>query len=198
MGEFREYLKAYWAAGLASYSQGKAIGNVIVGAGTALGLFGLSWASLIPPWAAPAWVTAYVLISVLVFWPYRMWKEQRAKIASLTLAGDAFPDMSIRELFDLVGKLVPLDIKALGREVMDKLSTGQLAGWGRRNFLEAPLVEIKKQYWAEADWTYYFVFDDESAQKEHVRNAALVIAQEDYFDVRFNRVQVGRTWPSKN
>ena len=45
-------------------------------------------------------VAAYVMLSILIYWPYRMWKEQRAKIAALMLPGDPFPDMTIHALFD--------------------------------------------------------------------------------------------------
>ena len=131
--EIREYLRAYWVAGRKSYSQGKAIWAGVLTLASGLGLTGLSRIiPQVPVWLGPACIAAYVIGAVFIYWPYRMWKLQRAEIAQLTLPQGPIPDMPIAELFDLVGHDDPeKGMTQVGLAILDKLSTGQLNGWGR-------------------------------------------------------------------
>jgi hypothetical protein len=136
--EIRQYLRAYWATARTAYSRAKAIWGFLLALISALALLGFSWASpsLLPIWAAPAWFALYLVPAVLVYVPYQMWKRQRAEIARLTLPQGPIPDMTIRELFDLVGESTGdirdphmQGLQEIGISIRDKLATGQLTGW---------------------------------------------------------------------
>jgi hypothetical protein len=199
-GELREYVRAYWAAVRAAYSQAKAVWNFVLAVIPALALFGFSWASpsLLPAWAAPAWFVSYLVLSVLIYVPYRMWKQQRAKIAELTLPDGPIPDMPIRELFDHVGRNGE-GTQEIGMAILDKLSTGQLAGWGRtqERRLFAPLVQIEQSYWGIAGWSYYFLpgMRDSLSDEVHVWPRLTSLDGQRFYDVHMNRVQALRIWP---
>jgi hypothetical protein len=206
-GDIRQYLQAYWAAGRAAYSQAKAIWGFLLALISALALLGFSWASpsILPIWAAPAWFALYLIPAVLVYVPYRMWKQQRGEIAQLTLPQGPIPDMTIRELFYFVGEGTG-DIldphtegwRDVGIAILDKLSTGQLIGWGRLHEVRigTPLVPIEQSYWAIAGWTYYFLPEkkDSLSDEVHVWPRSANRDSQRYYDVHVNRAQALRIW----
>jgi hypothetical protein len=195
--EIREYLQAYWTAARAAYSQANAVWHLLATLLPAAGLVGLSQIAPLPWWAAVIWVAFYITVSV----PYQMWREQK----KLTLPHGPTPDLPIRELFDLVGSGIG-DIRDphtegwrhIGMEILDKLSTGQLVGWGRSHEGRiVPLAEIRRDYWRSAQWSYYFLADekDEMYHQEHVWPIFNTLDQgERYFDVYVNRAQALRIW----
>lgn len=209
MSEVREYFWAYLTAARSAYSQAKAIWGFVLAGISTLALLGFSWASpsLLPIWAAPAWFASYLAFFLLVSLPYRMWKLQKAEITRLTLPQGPIPDMPIRELFDLVGGTKDfLDPhtegwRKIGMAILDRLATGQLIGWGRSHQGRiAPLAEIRRDYWRSAQWSYYFLANDEDEmhQGPHVWPLFNTLDQgERYFDVRVNRVQASRIWPRR-
>lgn len=200
MGDLREYFRAYWACGWASYSQGKAVVNAVVAAFGGLALFGLSaYVPSIPAWVAPAWLAAYVSGSILLYWPFRMWREQRATIASLVTPTHPLPDMRIAELFDHLASGVPKSDetpwRAIGRDVLDKLSIGQMVGWGRLR-KDGPLVEIEKYYWRGSSWSFYWLIDEhEGDEQYHVWPISAFDGAPRYMDVRVNRASAFKVWP---
>jgi hypothetical protein len=53
----------------------------------------------------------------------------------------------------------------VGLEIRDKLSTGQLKIWGRLDGSERmPLSEISREYWQNAEFTYWFLSVEDGAQ----------------------------------
>jgi hypothetical protein len=123
-----------------------------------------------------------------------MWKEERAKNRQLT--SSVGPDMKVRELFDLIDpsgmrRKDKDSLLAIGNEIQDKLSTGQLVAWGRP--MNGPFVKIEEDYWREAGWTYYFL-SDVFGPDVYISGSPLDAA---YWDVHVSRAQVLRIWPSK-
>ena len=201
MGQIREYLGAFWSAGRAAYSQGKAIWSLVIGAVSTAALLGFSWfSSLLPAWASGAWLCFYVAVSVLIYVPYRMWRKQRAEIAELMLPHGPVPDFPIRELFDLVRAVRKSDdTRTIGRAIMDKLSTGQVVGWGRpRGDKLSALVQIDQNYWSAVERTYSFYTDDKQDALEpgpHVGPLWNVWTDNrKYYDVYVSKAQALRIW----
>ena len=196
--EIREYLRAYWVAGRKSYSQGKAIWAGVLTLASGLGLTGLSRIiPQVPVWLGPACIAAYVIGAVFIYWPYRMWKLQRAEIAQLTLPQGPIPDMPIAELFDLVGHDDPeKGMTQVGLAILDKLSTGQLNGWGRTQEVRVgtPFVPIERGYWAIAGWTYNFLAEKKDSLADDVHVWPRLSTGQHLYDVHVNRAQALRIW----
>ena len=90
--------------------------------------------------------------------------------------GHSFPDITIGEVFryidpDCLGEEGRKTLE-IGRQILDKLSIGQLTAWGRVADRGTPtLVEITdRAYWQTADLTYWY-FDAGCEQLVHVQPA---------------------------
>jgi hypothetical protein len=114
---------------------------------------------------------------------------------------DRHPNWPIRELFyhirpDLLDEPDETRWIAIGRNIIDKLSTGQLEAWGRRN-TKAPrltaLSPIRQSFWEDASWTYNF-FADGTDHYIHAERGMPANAEQ-YRDVQVNRLQALRIWP---
>lgn len=89
-------------------------------------------------------------------------KKTRAQKANPT------PDWLLTELFYHLGPDLDSDTSLkmvrIGQQILDKLSIGQVRGWGRT--VNVPtLVEIPKEYWQHVEFTYLFFGPDEEANK---------------------------------
>ncbi len=117
-----------------------------------------------------------------------------------------FPDWPIRELFfyirpDLVDNHTDHTWEKVGLEIKDKLSIGQLKIWGRVDGNERmPLSEINQDYWQLAEFTYWFLSDEDGAQflvhavpRIYRQHAGLP----QYRDLQVNKEQAIRLWPEK-
>lgn len=198
MGLLREYIREYWRDGMASYSQGKSIAGAVGALVAALALIGApNLVPAVPWWFGYAWLAVYVAFSVLLVWPYRMWKAQRQTINDLQ--GPFTADWRIRDLFhyirpDLIDRGTSENWKEVARDVMDKLSTMTLTAWGRpAEGGHRPLELIPVTYWRDAEFTFHFLLEDGNDLERHVRH----LLEQDYRDLRVSRAQAMRIWPRK-
>ena len=127
------------------------------------------------------------------------------------------PDMTLRELFfhidpDVTGTVDKQATESgrerweqAGLEIRDNLSTGQLKAWGRRVDegpmasiipTEYSLQSINPNYWPEADFTYWFLYENYQ-DRPQVEPHQDVKGRYKFTDVRLNRREVMRIWPRK-
>jgi hypothetical protein len=86
----------------------------------------------------------------------------------------------------------------VGLEIRDKLSIGQLKIWGRVDGNERmPLSEINRDYWQQAEFTYWFLSDEVGAQflvhavpRTYCQHAGLP----QYRDLQVNKAQATKLW----
>ena len=145
------------------------------------------------------WTGALVIAiaEVLVVLPYRLWKANVTEINTLKSIDYTGPDWTIRELFYHI--MPPDEImkgenyRKVGLEVQDKLAAGQLLAWGRR-VRGRPLQPIGLQFWAQADFTFWFL-GDHGNDAEHAKSHSLLTEDEAYSDIRVNKGAASRIWP---
>jgi hypothetical protein len=144
------------------------------------------------------WTGALVIAiaEVLIVLPYRLWKANVAEINALRAIDYTGPDWTIRELFY---HIMPDDLterdnhEIIGLDVMDKLSTGQLTAWGRRD-RGRPLELIGFLFWPTARFTYWFLADGHD-EEEHATSHSLLTNDETFRDIRVNKGTALRLWP---
>jgi hypothetical protein len=113
------------------------------------------------------------------------------------------PDWSIRELFfhirpDAIGDPPSAVWEAVGRDVIDKFSTGQLKVWGRRieDSRRLSLAEIPAQEWQRAKFTYWFLKEDNGVSLNvDCYRPTRGSAPFQYADLRVCRAQALTVWP---
>jgi hypothetical protein len=140
----------------------------------------------------------FALLEVLIFFPYRLWKSNKAEIAALKTPGVPFPDWRIRELFYFIrpdGILDDNNWETVGADVLDKLSTGQITAWGRLKGgpLRRPLQRLDVSFWNNARFTYTFLADDKDDDSTHAYYADLT-QEHRYSDIQFNKAHAMRIW----
>jgi hypothetical protein len=164
---------------------------ILVGAYLLIGgTFALSTLQL---WTGALLIAA---IEVLIVFPYRLWKANVTEINALTAIDYSGPDWTIRELFRHImpdENLIKKDFEKVGLDVMDKLSTGQLTAWGRRD-RGRPLELISFDSWSRARLTYWFIADGHD-EDEHVNFHGLLTVDEAFRDLRVNKGTALRIWP---
>jgi len=124
--------------------------------------------------------------------------------ASEINAPENVPDWPIRELFfhidpnlrhDPSGKSREL----IGKDIIDKFSTGQINVWGRRidqNSKRLALAQIPDDNWEDAAFTYWFLdAGDEQSLAVECRRKSVGMAPLQYCDLRVNRAEVLKMWP---
>jgi hypothetical protein len=143
-------------------------------------------------------------------WRGRNWKDHAQTDARITRnnADSSFPDWPIRDLFfhikpDLLENThTPASPwETIGRNVIDRISTGQIQVWGRpvdfqRTLTPSPLMLIPADRWERAEFTYFF-FTEDASQAVHVICDRPGRGSDPwkYRDLQFNRAQVLGIWP---
>ena len=116
-----------------------------------------------------------------------------------TSTSDAVPDWPIRELFYHICPALKKPrtdnlCEKVGLPVRDAFSTRQLKVWGRNAAGEGrnPLVEIDRDYWQLADFTYLFLSDEDAARYlVHATHRMNNLLQ--YRDLQVNKSEAFRT-----
>lgn len=144
------------------------------------------------------WTGALVIAiaEVLIVLPYRLWRANVTEINTLKAVDYNGPDWTIRELFRHImpnGLTERDNYETVGLDVMDKLSTGQLTSWGRRD-RGRPLELISFDLWSRARFTYWFLADGHD-EDEHVSFHSLLTVDEAFRDLRVNKGTALRIWP---
>ena len=114
---------------------------------------------------------------------------------------DVVPNWSIKDLYLHVDpnacsqdnpSFEPTDI-----EILDKLATGRLLAWGRpvEDYATA-LRPIPRTYWEDAQFTHIFLLSDEPTSGPHVVTLWHVRNAEEYRDLKVNKAQALRLWPT--
>jgi uncharacterized membrane protein YidH (DUF202 family) len=115
------------------------------------------------------------------------------------------PDWTIRDLFfhirpDLIDDPKAKAWQEVGRDVMDKFSTGRLKVWGRPIMpvtnRRAPLKRVDEaEYWIYAEFTFWFL-DEGNRESAHT---SITRAHElpEYADLQVNRAEALEIWPDK-
>lgn len=116
------------------------------------------------------------------------------------------PDMSIREVFFYLDhdvlKTKPDRWDIVGRDLLDRLSTGRLKAWGRligrgnpQSRVRASQALISVEDWGRASWTYQF-FDTGMEKITHmlVKNGPNE-GNAEWADVMFSRAQISKLIP---
>jgi hypothetical protein len=114
------------------------------------------------------------------------------------------PNFTIRQLFLHISQTTAErqseGLEVIGRDAIDKFSTGQVAVWGRRINPErgrSALLTIPPDHWHSAKFTYWFMAEDDDRQSLAVsceRNERGAAPYE-YCDLQVNRNQAYRIWP---
>jgi hypothetical protein len=150
-------------------------------------------------WAALLFVPIVFVVEVgSHFLP--KWEQRNSTTVPAKIYGG--PDLPIRELFfyidpDCLGNSGKNAID-IGNDILDKLSTGQIAAWGRdaNAGRRPPLVKIGNDYWAHAQFNYSFFHQE--GNDEEVFIDAEPRGRNDvpsYGDLQFNRAEVEAIWP---
>jgi hypothetical protein len=114
------------------------------------------------------------------------------------------PNFTIRQLFLHISQNTAdrqsEGWEVIGRDVIDKFSTGQVAVWGRRINRErgrSALMTVPPDHWHSAKFTYWFMAEDDDRQSLAVRceRNERGAAPYEYCDLRVNRNQAYRIWP---
>jgi hypothetical protein len=143
------------------------------------------------------WTGAILIavIEVLIVLPYRLWKANVTEINALKAVDYSGADWTIRELFYHImpdGLTERDNYEKVGLDVLDRLSTGQLTAWGRRD-RGRPLELISFDSWSRARFTYWFLADGHD-EEEHVIFHSLLTIDETFRDVRVNKGTALRLW----
>jgi hypothetical protein len=126
------------------------------------------------------------------------------KKASEINAPENVPNWPIRELFFHIDPNLRHDQRAksrelVGKDIIDKLSTGQISVWGRRidrNRKRLSLAPILNENWEDAAFTYWFLdADDEQSLAVECRPKSVGGAPLQYCDLRVNRAEALKMWP---
>jgi hypothetical protein len=133
----------------------------------------------------------------------RLQREARDRVQGRqVVAARLMPDMTIRELFNYI-RPDQLDNPQwarwaeVGRDVKDRLSTGQMSAWGRAldsRGVGRPLTPIPLDFWDFSEWTYEF-FADGAERPVHARDRRPIAEAKSYLDIRFNRAEARELWP---
>lgn len=121
---------------------------------------------------------------------------------SILLAGGE-PNLSIHDLFYYLrpnlSPTCPSELwDEIGREVLDKLSSGQLQAWGRQiargvTVTLYSLALVEPSYWRAARFTYVFLLDDHERDLHATQLAPSSLP--DLADLWVNRENAVRLWP---
>jgi hypothetical protein len=88
----------------------------------------------------------------------------------------------------------------IGKDIIDKFSTGQINVWGRRidkSSKRLALAQIPKENWEHAAFTYWFLdANDDQTLAVECRGRSVGAAPLQYCDLRVNRVEVLKMWPA--
>jgi hypothetical protein len=117
------------------------------------------------------------------------------------------PDWSIRDLFlhirpDLVPAPQNREWESVGRDVIDKFSTGQLKVWGRRLDLQQStrdaLAEIPPYEWRRAKFTYWFLDEHDGVSLAvNCARPSPGAAPGQYADLQVCQADALRLWPKR-
>jgi len=124
------------------------------------------------------WITVPVGIMMFGLLWYELRSQRIVQTTSIHIVKEPIPlttstpipDWNIRELFfyirpDLVEDHTDHTWEKVGLDIRDKLSTGQLKIWGRLDSSDRkPLSEISPEYWQSAEFTYWFLSDEEGSR----------------------------------
>jgi hypothetical protein len=139
-------------------------------------------------------VFLWKLISV----PAAIDSEIREELARLRIPeGGPLPDWTMRELFlhlrpEPTNELKPYE--AIGKDVLDKVSTGHLTLWGREKLGDdwSSLYPIAPSHVKRGEFTYFFLLDDDEATHLWTRVGS---DERKFGDLRVNRSEALRLWP---
>jgi nucleoside phosphorylase len=130
--------------------------------------------------------------------------ERPEHLVRMDTTNSIAPDWRIHDLFYHLRPDISADGPSsawdeVGKEVLDKLSTGQLNGWGREIVRGATttylaLATIDRTYWRVARFTYVFLLDNHERDKHATQNTPSRLP--DYGDLQVNRAQALKLWPS--
>jgi hypothetical protein len=112
------------------------------------------------------------------------------------------PDWPIHDLFYYLRPDINLrgptsEFDEIGNDVLDKLSTGQLGGWGREMVRGATttylnLAPIDRSYWRAARFTYVFLLDGHELDIHVTQSRPSSLP--DYGDLRVSRADAVKLW----
>lgn len=135
---------------------------------------------------------------------YRRLNRQAARFAA-PLIPDVVPDWTIRELFFYLrpeGFENQADKEAIGREVIDKLSSGQFMAWGKliEDSRRLALAKIESVEWQRANFGPYWFLDAGEGNREALHaiceSATRGAAPHHYADLRVVRAVAETLWPN--
>jgi hypothetical protein len=199
-----QWVRKLWAA-WGHLNNAVALWAILAGALTFLGTFFGSAAenlSVTAVWVYSLAAALLVLLLVFVAAAFLRWIYERPAVSAREKAQKPFgPDWTLRELFLHIEPDV-LDTdngwERIGRDILDKLSTGQLSAWGRarRQARETNLAPIPTAFWANATFTYFFFAEDATDQDHAIEGIG--VFQSSYSDIRVNRAQALSFWPEKS
>ncbi|MGE0008849.1 MAG: hypothetical protein AB7S92_25120 [Parvibaculaceae bacterium] len=144
---------------------------------------------------------AIALISVVLFVLFLATLFKRPKVAKPTIAA---PDWPIRSLFFHIDPDV-LEEEDVGphwenveRDVLNRLSTGQLRAWGElADGGNRPLTPIPQEFWATATLTHFFYEEGERHEQLVHAQTAGPPPHVSYRNVRFNKAEALAIWPKR-
>jgi len=122
-------------------------------------------------WPNTPWGIGLGLLGIvaLVFVSFKIWqRERRALIAAL--ASSSKPDWPIHDAFFALEPTVIDNIdeekwEEVGNKLLDLLSTGQIAAWGREidrfSMRRSALIKIPEKFWQGATFTFWFLKEDD-------------------------------------
>jgi hypothetical protein len=199
-GGFKDYLRECAAEAPNAFRRGMVLMTILANVAILAALY-LGWhLNAFTSFQLATAAAATAGLEIIVFFPYRLWKANKARIAELEaeLASSSVPgpDWKIRELFHHIqpdGLLENNKWQEVGADVLDKLASGQLMAWGRR-VRSRPLQHIGTMFWADANFTFWFLAEGQD-DSEHAKSHSLIVADEAYSDIRVNKAQAKRIWP---
>ena len=162
--------------------------------------FNVKYPDIAPVWGQLAMLIALAGLVITGLIVRRDWRH------FLPVTSQGFPDFPIRDLFFYRDSDVcyagdpnnPDPWLKVGRDILNKLSTGQLMAWGERDGSGGRLTPIKQDYWAGADLTYMF-FGEGERYRELVHAVNKEYEQgSNYRDVQFNKSEALKVWPPRN
>src|SRR5271165_6355003 len=176
------------------------VDRLSVGAGapctTNLGIYAVRAAAI-----AAAISLCALLIDAVVWYTRRRARRKMTVIPAVTSAPTPIADMPIRDVFFHIDAdvLEHGRANAIGQNLLDLLSTGQLKAYGRRAhfgndvYVGFPnLSLIDTEYWKTADFTYYF-FGENREQDVHAETRKPAQGPS-YRDLRFDSDAVKQRW----
>lgn len=146
-------------------------------------------------------------IAIAEIW-LRWRRHEDTQTAASGSSADEYPDWGIRELFYHIDENCIEDSEdnpspwlGVGKQVMDKFSTGQLRAWGRV-FKEnaiidddklGPLKPIDVKYWQDGPSFTYMFFGYEPGETADVEPA--IDGGTRYADIKVNKSEAKKIWP---